>query len=62
MTAGEFSVGLLSGLARSIITVTVQYIRDWLIQPRLKVDNVMGGRLEAILLQYGGTLRSLAFK
>jgi hypothetical protein len=62
MTAGEFSVGLLSGLAGSIITITVQNIRDWLIQPRLKVDNVMGGRLETILLQYGGTLRSLAFK
>ena len=62
MTAGEFSVGLLSGVAGSIITVTVQNIRDWLIQPRLKVDNVMGGRLETILLHYGGTLRSLAFK
>jgi hypothetical protein len=30
-------VPLLSGLAGSIITVTVQYLRDWLIQPSLKV-------------------------
>jgi hypothetical protein len=30
-------VPLLSGLAGSIITVTVQYLRDWVIQPSLRV-------------------------
>jgi hypothetical protein len=38
-------VGLLGGLAGSIFTVTVQYLRDWLIQPSLRVtaDPNVGG-------------------
>jgi hypothetical protein len=32
-----FLVGVLGGLVGSIITVTVQYVRDWIVQPSLRV-------------------------